>query len=67
MFEGLDIGTSTQDFERLLGIEPRGRTLAGLTPVERAKLKDRWEKWCEDLRQRKPVDGESSEDLPCSG
>lgn len=62
MFEGLDIGTSTQDFERLLGIEPRGCTLAGLTPVERAELEDRREKWGEDLRLRKPVDGDSSEE-----
>jgi hypothetical protein len=53
MFEGLDIGTSTQDFESLLGIEPHGRTLAGLTPVERAELEDRREKWSEDLRLRR--------------
>jgi hypothetical protein len=30
--------------------------------VERAELEDRREKWSEDLRLRKPVDGESSEE-----
>jgi hypothetical protein len=62
MFEGLDIGTSTQDFESLLGIEPCGCTLSGLTLVQRAELEDQQEKWSEDLRLRKPVDGESSEE-----
>eukprot|EP01047_Picozoa_sp_COSAG01_P083383 COSAG01_NODE_17422_length_1152_cov_3.803419_1_plen_45_part_00 len=33
----------------MLGIEPRGCTLSGLTPVQRAELEDRREKWSEDL------------------
>jgi hypothetical protein len=34
--EGIDLGHSTQHMERLFGVEPWGRSLAGLTPRRRA-------------------------------
>ena len=69
IFEGIDIGLSTQDFERLVGVEPRGRTLAGLTVVQRAELELRRAEWAEKLRERKPpgADDSDTEDEDCCG
>ena len=70
IFEGIDIGLSTQDFERLIGVEPRGRTLAGLTVVQRAELELRREEWAEKLRERKPPgadDSDSEDEGPPAG
>ena len=61
IFEGIDIGLSTQDFERLVGVEPRGRTLAGLTVVQRAELELRRAEWAEKLRERKPPGADDSD------
>jgi hypothetical protein len=62
IFEGIDLGADTQDFERPLGVEPRGMSLSGLTPAERAELEDRREAWRVKLREGKPVDIPESEE-----